>query len=242
MKMVDSDMVESVTCNDECVDKNALELPHQHKSSDIQDLLKAHNEEPRLKPQIRLPGISEIFPSLYLCGAGVAIPVFLEKIGITCVINAAPELPNTPLPLDANGSTPVYLQVPVLDKSDINIAEYFDQVSDLIERTRQTNGKTMVHCIAGVSRSATLVLAYLMKYMNISLKDAYEFVRAARPQIRPNTSFVRQLIAYEEKLFKKTTVAMIFKESLGCEVPDIYETEYKALEIFYKKHRHLKLR
>lgn len=96
------------------------------------------------------------------------------------MINAAPELPDTPLPLSVDGSKPAYLQVPVLDKSDINIAAYFDQVSDLIEQTRQKNGKTLIHCIAGVSRSATLVLAYLMKYMNMPLKDAYEFVRAAR--------------------------------------------------------------
>lgn len=63
-----------------------------------------------------------------------------------------------------------------------------------------------------------------------------------RPQIRPNTGFVRQLIAYEEQLFQKTTVAMIFKESLGQEIPDIYEPEYQAMELFYQKHRHLKLR
>lgn len=132
-----------------------------------------------LKPRIRLPGISEILPSLYLCGAGVAIPVFLEKLGITCVINAAPELPDTPLSL-FDGSKPLYRQVPVLDKSDINISEYFDEVADLIEQTRQTNGKTMVHCVAGVSRSASLVLAYLMKHMNMSLKDAFELVRTAR--------------------------------------------------------------
>lgn len=132
-----------------------------------------------LKPRIRLPGISEILPSLYLCGAGVAIPIFLEKLGINCVINAAPELPNTPLPL-TEGSKPVYLQVPVLDKSNINISVYFDEVADLIEQIRQTNGKTMVHCVAGVSRSASLVLAYLMKHMKMSLKDAFELVRSAR--------------------------------------------------------------
>lgn len=131
------------------------------------------------RPRIRFAGISEILPSLYLCGAGVAIPVFLEKLGITCVINAAPELPDTPLPM-TDGISPAYLQVPVLDKSDINISDYFDEVSDLIEKVRQTNGKTMVHCVAGVSRSASLVLAYLMKHMKMSLKDAFELVRTAR--------------------------------------------------------------
>lgn len=133
-----------------------------------------------VKPRIRLPGISEILPSLYLCGAGVAIPVFLEKLQITCVINAAPELPDTPLPLTPDGSKPVYLKVPVMDKSDNNISDYFDEVADLIEQIRQTNGITMVHCVAGVSRSASLVLAYLMKHMKMTLKDAFQLVRTAR--------------------------------------------------------------
>ncbi|XP_055315684.1 dual specificity protein phosphatase 18 isoform X2 [Sitodiplosis mosellana] len=239
MKVLQSAKTESAVCN-EC-EKNESNAFDQHKTNVIQDLLKTHNNDESLKSHIRLPGISEILPSLYLCGAGVAIPVFLEKLGITCVINAAPELPETPLPL-IDGSKPVYLQVPVLDKSDIDISNYFDEVSDLIEQIRQTNGKTMVHCVAGVSRSASLVLAYLMKYWKMSLKGAFELVRTARPQIRPNIGFVRQLIFYEEKLFQKVTVTMVFKESLGCEIPDIYEMEYQALEIFYHKHRHLKLR
>lgn len=126
---------------------------------------------------MRFPGISEILPSLYLCGAGVAIPIFLEKLGITCVINAAPELPDTPLP---DLSRPLYLQIPVLDKGDINISLYFDEVADLIEEVRQTDGKCMVHCVAGVSRSASLCLAYLMKYTKMSLKEAFELVRSVR--------------------------------------------------------------
>lgn len=105
--------------------------------------------------------------------------MFFEKLGITCVINAAPELPDTPLSITGD-SRPVYRQVPVLDKSDINIGDYFDEVADLIEEIRQKNGKTMVHCVAGVSRSASLVLAYLMKHMKMSLKDAFELVRTAR--------------------------------------------------------------
>lgn len=125
----------------------------------------------------RLPGITEILPSLYLCGAGVAIPIFLQQLGITCVINSAPELPDTPLP---DAPRPQYLQIPILDKSDVNIRLYFDEVADLIEDVRLQNGKTLVHCVAGVSRSASLCLAYLMKYMKMTLKDAYYHVKSLR--------------------------------------------------------------
>lgn len=219
----------------------------------------------------------------------MAIPCYMEQLKITCVINAAPELPDTPLP----DSKPLYFQVPVLDKGDIDINAYFDEAADLIEQVRQANGATLVHCVAGVSRSASLCIAYLMKHMRMTLNNAYAMVKAARyaliynsltdigslisffpwkeynqircdveyfwkltnhykhcilfncrPQIRPNIGFFRQLISYEQTLLGKTSVAMVFKESLGQEIPDVYEPEYKAMEDFYQKHRHrhLKLR
>lgn len=69
------------------------------------------------------------------------------------------------------------------------------------------------------------------------------FLVFIRPQIRPNTGFFRQLIAYEESLFDgMATVKMVFKESLAVEIPDVYETEYEAMELFYKKYQHLRLR
>lgn len=132
-----------------------------------------------LSNRVRFPGISEILPSLYLCGAGVAIPIFLDKLGITCVINAAPELGDTPLSM-SDDAKPLYLQIPVLDKGDINIGAYFDEVADLIDEVRAMNGRCMVHCVAGVSRSASLCLAYLMKHMKMTLKDAYDLVKSAR--------------------------------------------------------------
>lgn len=129
-----------------------------------------------IQTRLRFPGISEILPSLYLSGAGVAIPCYLEQLKVSCVINAAPELPDTPLP----DWKPLYYQVPVMDKGDVDIQIYFDEIADLIEQVRQTGGVTLVHCVAGVSRSASLCIAYLMKHMHMSLKDAYLFVKSAR--------------------------------------------------------------
>lgn len=106
----------------------------------------------------------------------MAVPFYLEQLKVTCVINAAPELPDTPLP----DTKPLYLQIPVMDKGDIDIKLYFDEVADLIEQVRQTNGVTLVHCVAGVSRSASLCIAYLMKHMRMTLKDAYALVKTAR--------------------------------------------------------------
>ena len=75
-------------------------------------------------------GISEVLPSLYLCGAcAIVRPETLKKLNVKFVVNATVELPDTPLP----DERPNYLRVPIKDTKDANLIEYFDQVADLIE-------------------------------------------------------------------------------------------------------------
>ena len=58
-------------------------------------------------------------------------------------------------------------------------------------------------------RSATLVLAYLMKYHRMKLIDAHAYVKERRPLIRPNAGFWKDLVEFEKKLFHKNTVDMV---------------------------------
>lgn len=67
-----------------------------------------------------------------------------------------------------------------MDHSDVDLSIYFDEVADLIESVRLHDGKTLVHCVAGVSRSASLCLVYLMKHMGMSLRDAFFHIRSIR--------------------------------------------------------------
>ena len=62
----------------------------------------------------------------------------------------------------------------------------------------QDRGAVLVHCVAGVSRSAAICLAYLLKYRCRSLRAAYHLMCSKRPMVRPNLSFWRQLIQYEQ--------------------------------------------
>lgn len=179
-------------------------------------------------------GISEVLPSLYLCGAcAIVRPETLENLEIKFVVNATVELPDTPLP----DEKPQYLRVAIKDSRESNIIEYFDQVADMIEKIRQEDGKSLVHCVAGVSRSVSLILAYLMKYADMSLKNAFHHVRSVRPQVRPNLGFFKQLIEYEQRLHGSTTVSMIPCSALGEEIPDVYEPEYRTMELLYQKYR-----
>ncbi|XP_055702255.1 dual specificity protein phosphatase 18 [Phlebotomus papatasi] len=189
--------------------------------------------EERQNPSNSLNGLSQILPSLYLCGAGAARPDVISDLGVTLIVNVAPELPDTPLP----EPPPAYMRVSVLDKGENDIRTHFDEVTSRIETERLKKGVTLVHCVAGVSRSTSFCLAYLIRYFGMTLRDSFLYLKATRPQIRPNVGFFRQLIAYEEEVLGLSTVSMIFIEAIGQEVPDVYAPQYKAMEQFYRKHR-----
>ncbi len=57
---------------------------------------------------------------------------------------------------------------------------------------------TLVHCAAGVSRSATIVIALFMKRKQISLLAAYQKVIDVRPFINPNNGFFEVLQEYQD--------------------------------------------
>ena len=58
----------------------------------------------------------------------------------------------------------------------------------------------LVHCKLGISRSAAVVIAYLIKYYKLSTDEAVDFVKSKRTSIKPNDGFMRQLYTYEKML------------------------------------------
>lgn len=54
--------------------------------------------------------------------------------------------------------------------------------------------------MAGISRSVTITIAYLMKQYHKSMQEAYDWVKKLRPSISPNLNFMGQLLEYERKL------------------------------------------
>lgn len=67
----------------------------------------------------------------------------------------------------------------------------------------------LVHCLAGVSRSVTITLAYLMYARSLCLNDAFAMVRIRKPDISPNFQFLQQLDSWENQLKKDPTRAPI---------------------------------
>ncbi|KFV51246.1 Dual specificity protein phosphatase 16, partial [Gavia stellata] len=93
-----------------------------------------------------------------------------------------------------------FLRVPVNDSFCEKILPWLDKSVDFIEKAKASNGRVLVHCLAGISRSATIAIAYIMKRMDMSLDEAYRFVKEKRPTISPNFNFLGQLLDFEKKI------------------------------------------
>lgn len=93
-----------------------------------------------------------------------------------------------------------YKQIEVRDSADVDLEEHFDDCFAFIDEARQSGGAVLVHCFAGRSRSVTVVVAYLMKTYGMNFSQAFDLVRAKRPQATPNPGFVVQLKQFERKL------------------------------------------
>lgn len=80
-----------------------------------------------------LPGaISELTDNLILCSASSVNTNLLDTLNISCVINVAPELPDTPL----HKSDIIYHKIPVLDSGNTRIYAFFDEAADLVHKVR----------------------------------------------------------------------------------------------------------
>ena len=64
-------------------------------------------------------------------------------------------------------------------------------------------GSVYVHCSRGLSRSPTIIMAYLMRNYGLSLKDSYELVKKVRQNIGPQCNFIRQLLLLEKEIQTK---------------------------------------
>ena len=63
-------------------------------------------------------------------------------------------------------------------------------------------------CALGISRSATIVVSYLMKKNNWSLQKAYKYVKDLREVVKPNRSFMRQLMEFDVKINGKSSLGV----------------------------------
>ena len=140
----------------------------------------------------------------------------LKSLGITHILNTAKQLPNY-----HEGSFE-YFKINILDKADQDIKSHLNKacawMKKALSSTTRRSGRTipnkvLVHCVAGCSRSTTVVIAYLMKANHVRLREAFHLCRARRPIVHPNEGFRLQLCLYELEVFKESSVARSYKGS-----------------------------
>ncbi|CAL8094682.1 unnamed protein product [Calicophoron daubneyi] len=149
--------------------------------------------------------IARINDHLYLSSLNAITPDRLRLYNITLLVSAMIDSP----PAHLRNAVTNCMHVPVEDMEGANLRAHFDRVADRIAAENRRGGRTLVHCMAGVSRSSSLVLAYLVRHMNMSLASAYQHVRNIRPCIQPNPSFWRQLLDYEERIRGSRSVRLL---------------------------------
>ncbi|KAG6856937.1 hypothetical protein H0H87_011923 [Tephrocybe sp. NHM501043] len=93
-------------------------------------------------------------------------------------------------------------QVLLDDTEDTDILQHLLPSIHFIEAELNKGRGVLVHCHAGVSRSATVVAAYLMYSKNLDRETALEMIRNVRPSIEPNEGFLRQLEIFHKAQFK----------------------------------------
>lgn len=86
-----------------------------------------------------------------------------------------------------------YHHLPIDDSNEQAIIPYLPHMMDFISANLQANRKVLVHCAAGVSRSASMVIAYVMMSQKITYDEASLFVKARRKCIHPNSRFASEL-------------------------------------------------
>jgi len=155
---------------------------------------------------LALPSMTEVYPRLFVGNRLAATNLdVLHSHGITHLLNAAHPGPDNSMTVDCRHieqSDIVYLGLQLSDDSTEDIRAVFSQSSRWISESLgppEKASKVLINCWAGISRSATLALAFLIEQRNMDLKQAVKQVKLAR-DVAPNRGFLMQLVQYEKEL------------------------------------------
>jgi len=92
-----------------------------------------------------------------------------------------------------------YKKVEIDDLEEEDIGKHLESCTDFIQEAKESGTKILVHCEQGISRSASCVIAFLIKYEGMSLIEAYWHVKGIRYCVSPNEGFMEHLVAFEKR-------------------------------------------
>ncbi|VDO04354.1 unnamed protein product [Rodentolepis nana] len=137
-----------------------------------------------------------VLPHLLIgCQADAMSAEVCADFGVTHVINVSADGEMSPHVASCR-----FLRIPIHDNGKADIVQYFDKAFAFLDSAKRSGGRVLIHCFAGISRSPTLAIAYLMHNQRITFDEAYNRVKLLRPKISPNFNFIGQLTDFEHRL------------------------------------------
>ena len=115
---------------------------------------------------------------------------FIQQKKISHLLTAAKEI------APQSGDFTASLHLKLKDRSSFDLLPHLDEAVTFIHRCLLDGGRILVHCQAGVSRSASLVVAYLVRCKQLNLEEAIRVCRQTRSAVSPNKGFLKQLQIY----------------------------------------------
>jgi dual specificity MAP kinase phosphatase len=87
----------------------------------------------------------------------------------------------------------IYKVIEIDDSLEQDLSNYIKEALKFISESQQNNSNILVHCVSGISRSASIVIAYIMDKHKMNYDQAFSYVKTKRVTIRPNSNFIAQL-------------------------------------------------
>lgn len=154
----------------------------------------------------------EIIPGIWLGGRRAVSIANFERLQIDLVITLMSEEDIEHYGIDSvmkDASEDLgvsWIQCECEDTPEEDISGYFQDISDILTQCIHGGKKVLIHCLGGISRSPTLVCAYLIQSCEIGWKQALTFVQGKRSCIDPNIGFLLQLEEWDTILHEKKEV------------------------------------
>ncbi|KAK3895325.1 hypothetical protein Pcinc_000954 [Petrolisthes cinctipes] len=152
--------------------------------------------------------VDKIEDGLYLGNYDAACDLkTLKELHISHILTVA----NRPLPTSITSLQGISTHfIKAFDLADSDLLSHFQEALDFIEDGLR-KGKVLVHCHWGISRSATLVTAYVMKKYTLTLEEALARVKSKRHVAFPNSGFMAQLLLYKKMGYQLDTSNLQYK-------------------------------
>jgi len=123
----------------------------------------------------------------------------LLKLGITHIVTAVVGVGEM-FPDDFK-----YQLVDICDTKTTFVYPYLDECVRFIDNAIENGGKAFVHCMCGISRSATIIAAYLIYKYKYTVDEAIEKIKQCRDCVKPNDGFRHQLTIYANQIKSQTS-------------------------------------